>query len=132
MKTAVKIILAVAAVAIVVVIVVWFKGYYDNRYVGSDYYTQVPATYNITPQSLKDDSGEVYAKGVEYDLTAYDADGQPKSVSFRVESGEKAFPKPGQYLCVKASTTLTLGWSVVSRSDVPVGALEAMKVQAKQ
>lgn len=104
--------------------VAWSKGYYESRYVGSDYYALVPATFDTTPEDLYDAEGVVQAMGKDYDLTAYSSTGEAKAVSFEIvgdRSGD--FLQPGTYLRISASSQIVLGQEAVSKDDVPAAAL---------
>jgi len=124
-------------VAILVVVVgalaVAGKQYYQDRYVGTDYYTQVPAGYDMTPQPVKAMNGDQVATGVKYNLDAYSATGETKSVSFTVIDPDSKLslgaqqPQPGTYLKVTASKTIVLKWSVIDESQVPDPALQLIK-----
>jgi len=118
--------------AVVVLIViggaVWAKGYYEDHYVGSDYYTVIPEGYDLTPEPLRDKNGNVMEFGKEFRLTGYDAQGGAKDVDFTVKGDESSdFPQPGTYLKVVASKYLVNGWSVIDESSVPDKALEQIK-----
>ncbi|GHU09861.1 hypothetical protein FACS189431_8530 [Alphaproteobacteria bacterium] len=130
-----KIIIGVIIVAVVAVGAFFGKQYYDDRYVGSDYYTVVPADYDITPQMQYTDNGEEMALGVVYNLVAYNAQGESKDVKFTildkdsgwVTSGE--YVQPGTYLLVQLSKQLMVGWGTISEDQVPTEILS--KINAK-
>ena len=121
-------IVLVVATALVVVAAVWGKQYYENRYVGSDYYTMVPLDFDITPEVLYSMSGEAADIGKAYSLTAYNKQGEAKTVEFSVsgEDSEK-YPQPGTYLRVKASSQIVLGLSIIEESAVPEKALARIR-----
>ena len=120
--------LAVLAV-LVVGVAVWGKQYYEDRYVGSDYYTVVPAGFDMSPVPLLNKDGKEAATGVNYELTAYNAQGEARPVSFTVYDPESGFsrgeiqPQPGTYLRVSASKQLVVGWGVVDASEIPAEVL---------
>lgn len=126
-KTVLWIILAVVAV-VVAAGTTWGKNYYEDRYVGKDYYAMVPLNYDITPKTLYDDSGREQEKGKTYNLTAYNEKGEAKEVSFaaRGEDGTK-YPQPGDFLLVKASNQIVINQSVIPENSVPKGALAKIK-----
>jgi len=126
------IVLAAVAVAIVAA-GVWGKQYYDARYVGADYYAQVPQGYDMTSRVVKSMSGEVVGAGIDYNLTAYNAQGEAKTVKFTVADpgtsisrGEEQ-PQPGTYLWVSASKQIVVRWKATEESKVPAKALEMIK-----
>ncbi|MCL1846898.1 MAG: YxeA family protein [Coriobacteriia bacterium] len=126
----------VAVVALVVVAVgIWGKQYYDDRYVGTDYYAVVPLDYNVTPGPRPSMDGRAdMGPAVEYDLVAYNDKGEAKTVNFSVYSPESDYyrgepmPQPGEYLRVSASKQLVVGWRIVDVGDVPAGVLELLEV----
>jgi len=113
---------------LVVSVVVWGKQYYDNRYVGKDYYTMVPLDYNITPETIYSDNGNDMGLGVKYKITAYNEQGEAKAVEFTVFDDPGAeLPQPGTYLRISASEQIVLNWKVIEKRDVPDGALAKIK-----
>jgi len=126
-----------AALALLAVVVVaggvWGKQYYDDRYVGSDYYTMVPQDFDMTPVDIHNKDGQVAAYGIVYNLVAYNEQGEAKAVSITVYNPDSGFargeiqPKPGTYLRVNASKTLVVGWGVIDKSDVPPAALKMIE-----
>ena len=121
------IILAVAAVFIIAA-GAFGKQYYDDRYVGADYYTMVPLDYDMTPDTMYNMNGGVVGSGKWYKLTAYNEQGEAKEVEFKVMGEDSAsYPPPGTYLYVQASKQLVVSWSVISEQDVPAGALAKIK-----
>ena len=126
------IVLAVVALLIVAV-AVWGKQYYDSRYVGTDYYTMVPLDYDMTSVDMNDINGKVIGTGIKYNLTAYNEQGDAKTVFFKVydpdsdmSRGEKQ-PQPGTYLLVSVSEQIVLKWSVTEESNIPEKALAKIK-----
>ena len=126
-------VLLVLLAAIVIAGVIWGKQYYDSRYVGKDYYTMVPLSYDMTSVGIKDMSGKEIGTGIAYNLTAYDDQGHAKEVSFRVfdpdsdlSLGEKQ-PQPGTYLLVNASDQIVLHWKVTEEGSIPAKALEMIR-----
>ena len=114
----------VLAAAFIVTGAVWAKQYYEDRYVGSDYYVMVPLNYDITPEMVYSNSGEEIGLGKTYDLTAYNELGEKKEVNFLVLGDDQArYPQPGAFLLVKASKQIVLSWSVTEKSAVPQKAL---------
>ena len=120
------VILIVVAV-LVVSGAIFGKQYYDNRYVGKDYYTMVPANYDITPEALYQMDGKTQeGTGVKYKLEAYNDQGEATTVEFVVREGNDA-PQPGTYLYVSASNELVLNWYVTEEGNVPEKALSKIK-----
>lgn len=126
-KTVVWIVVAVLVVAVVGG-AVWAKQYYQDRYVGSDYYTVVPMNFDLTPETLYDRNGKAMEMGKNFTLMAYDDQGQPRQVDFTVKGDEPSdYPQPGTYLKVSASKQIVVGWDVIDESSVPAKALEQIK-----
>jgi len=125
-------VLAVVAVVLVAG-AVWAKQYYEARYVGADYYAQVPQNYDMTPRDIKSMKGESLGTGVEYKLTAYDAQGEPRDVEFTVADPDSSIsrgeqqPQPGDYLWVSASKQLVVRWKAAAQNDIPAKALAAIR-----
>jgi len=109
----------VVVIALAVVGAIWGKGYYEDRYVGSDYYAVVPMNYDVTPETIYSMSGENVGTGKIYNLTAYNEEGESKEVSFTVTEGDETLPQPGTYLHLTASKQLVNGWKVVAENEVP-------------
>ncbi|CAM4270492.1 YxeA family protein [Erysipelothrix inopinata] len=120
----------VAAVLVVLVIFgsIKVKQYYDDRYVGSDYYTRVPADQSTDPEPLYDDSGKEVDTGKEYALVSYNEKGEKRVLefSYRTEDSSKLL-QPVQYVKVSASKQIVVGQEVVKESDVPESVLKYLK-----
>ena len=131
-KTLLGIVLAVGAVLLIAV-AVWGKQYYTDRYVGADYYAMVPLDYDMTPVPVKTMDGKEIGTAIAYKLTAYNEQGEAKSVEFRVNDPDGSIsrgevpPQPGTFLLVKASKQLVVGWSVIAESEMPAKALEGIR-----
>jgi len=110
---------------------VWGRQYYNDRYVGTEYYTIVPFEYDVTPKTMYSANGEDVGLGVEYILTAYDEQGESKTVEFTVHEDRGNTPQPGTYLLVSASKQIVVNWSVTEKSKIPVKALEKINEQLK-
>ncbi|MDR0249262.1 MAG: DUF1093 domain-containing protein [Oscillospiraceae bacterium] len=118
---------AALAAAGVIAAAVWGRQYYNDRYVGADYYARVPADYDVTPETLYSDSGEDVGLGKVYSLTAYDPQGEPRTAEFIVHADRSALPQPGAYLYIGASRQIVLSWSLINEGDIPPAALEKLK-----
>jgi uncharacterized protein (TIGR01655 family) len=121
-----------AAIAGVIALVNFGRQYYNDRYVGSDYYTVIPADYDITPKQKFADDGSSMGDGVDYNLIAYNEKGESKEVHFDIMDKNSGWAtagdylKPGTYLQVKASKQLVTGWSIVSKDKVPSSVLKKL------
>jgi len=121
-------IITAVVVAFVVIGAIWGRDYYQKRYVGSDYYAMIPIDFDLTPQTLYDMDGKEAGVGKNYVLTAYNEQGEAKTVDFDIRSDDTSkYPKPGTFLYVKASEELVIGWSVTTESNIPEKALEKIK-----
>jgi len=119
------------AAALIIGGAVWGKSYYQNHYVGSDYYAMVPLDYDVTPGMLKDMKGNDAEPGKRYTLTAYNENGEAKVVEFPVKGDDGSkYPQPGAYLKISASKYLVVGWGGIEESKIPALALEKIKEAA--
>ncbi|MCL1879688.1 MAG: YxeA family protein [Actinomycetia bacterium] len=117
-------------VVLVVAAAVWGKQYYENRYVGRDYYAMVPLSYDITPQMMHDSGGAEVGLGKTFDLKAYNEHGEEKDISFIVVGDDVArYPQQGAFLLVNASNQIVLNWSLIDKGSIPAAALA--KIEAK-
>jgi uncharacterized protein (TIGR01655 family) len=106
----------------------WFKQYYDNRYVLDDYYyTVVPIDYDITPTTMYNSNGADMGLEKVYDLICYNADGKEKKLEFRARLDFQELYPPGTYVRVSVSKTTVLQQNALNESDVPEKALEMIK-----
>ncbi|MCL2860182.1 MAG: YxeA family protein [Oscillospiraceae bacterium] len=127
MNKGLKIGLIILGVIILVVLVIIFKQYYDNTYVGSYYYVQVPSNQDTTIEEWNDASkGTVMVKGKQYQFTAYNENGEARVVEFSIRNveNEASLLQPNTYLKVNASKNRVIGWQIVQRQDVPEAALK--------
>lgn len=126
--------------ALVAVIVVagafWGRQYYEDRYVGTDFYARVPLDYDMASVSVRNMEGKEIGTAVEYNLTAYNEQGEAVSVSFRVHDpdsdisiGEEQ-PQPGDYLRLKVSKQLVISWEFLDYADVPAGVVGYADLQS--
>lgn len=115
-----------AAIVVLVPVVLFLKQYYDNRYALDDvYYTVVPLDYDITPYD--DEQG---GRMKDYVLTCYNADGEARELEFTVfidAHGANLYP-PGTFLKVRVSRQLVLDCYALDVADVPLGALERIRI----
>ena len=120
----------VAALVLVVAGGIWAKGYYQDHYVGTDYYTMVPMDYDLTPQMLHKQDGSNVGLGKDFELTAYNEQGEAKNVVFTVRGDDPAgYPQPGTYIYVKSSKYLVNGWDVIDVSQVPASVLSQINAR---
>lgn len=120
----------IAAVFVVLLIFgsVKVKQYYDDRYVGSDYYTRVPADQSTELEPLYDDSGKEVDTGKNYSFVSYNEKGEKRVLefSYTTEDTNKLL-QPGQYLRISASKQIVVGQEVIQESDVPAEVLKYLK-----
>jgi len=128
-KSASAFIVVLVLAALAAIAVFWGKPYYDRTYVGKDYYAMVPLDFEMKQVRERDSNGnEVGGLCIEYNLTAFDENGNSKKVVV-VERGEdlSAYPAPGAYLYVKASETREMEHKVIKQYEVPEKALAAIE-----
>ena len=78
--------LGVVVVAVVGFFVVMGKQYFDNRYAGSMYYTQVPVDEPVAVGDLFDMNGNVADEGYSYTLVGYNDEGEEQLLEFDVRT----------------------------------------------
>jgi uncharacterized protein (TIGR01655 family) len=121
-------IIVVLLAALIIAAVIWGKQYYENRYVGSDYFAMVPLDFDVTPETMYSMDGKEVGLGKKYSLTAYNEQGESKTVGFSVNSEDSTnYPQPGTYLRISASKQIVVGWSVINESSIPEKALNMIK-----
>lgn len=128
MSKGLKIGLIVIAIIIVGFLVVKLKQYYDNTYVGTDYYLQVPSDQDMTVDIWESNGYTI--KGKKYKFTAYNESGDEKIVEFAVTDDGKTEIKegdllqPNTYIKVNASKNRVISWKVIKEQDVPKDVLK--------
>ena len=123
----VKWIVIALAVILIAPIAVWGRQYYNDRYVGTDYYTMIPLDYDVTPETIYSMNGEEVGPGVKYKLTAYNEQGESRIVEFTVYEDSGKIQPPGTYLWVSASKQIVVNWGVTEESKIPEKALEKIE-----
>jgi uncharacterized protein (TIGR01655 family) len=119
------------AIALLAAGALWGKRYYDDRYVGSDYYAIVPLDFDMFPETLYSMKGEDVGLGKKYKLTAFNEEGEAKEVEFEARGEDmRRYPQPGTYLLVSASKQIVLTWRAVEEDEVPEKAREKLKPQS--
>lgn len=120
-----KIIITVVALVLLITAAFWVKGYYNDRYVASEFYfTQIPLDEVNEESWLVDADGVKQQKGKAYHLIGYDEQGTEREVSFKQTGDVDDYYAPGTYIKVSMSKTITVGIEVVQETDVPQEALE--------
>lgn len=120
-----KIIITVVSLALLITAAFWMKGYYNDRYVASEFYfTQIPLDEVNEESWLVDSDGVKQQKGKEYHLIGYDEQGTEREVLFTQTGDVENYYAPGTYIKVSMSKTITVGIEVVQEMDVPQEALE--------
>jgi len=124
MKTGMKILFIVVIVALLGVGVFWAKTYYNDRYIGSAYYTVVPSTQNTTIETLYSNDGKAVDKGRTYAVTAYNEKGEMRVLKFEVVTkNPKELLQPGTFLEITASKQIVIKQKTISKADIPKAAL---------
>lgn len=104
---------------------VWGRNYYQARYVGSDYWAQVPADQNMTLVQQRNSAGEpVPGYQVRYRLTAFNEAGDQRTLEFDSRGDDvSAMPQPGDFVWISASKQLVVRQRVVPQSEVAANVL---------
>lgn len=128
MSKSVKIFLVVFVVVILVVLGYSSKKYYENRYVGEDYYAQVPMDASTELETLYDDRGNEAGMGKEYELKAYNEQGKERIAAFPVHDslGQKAL-EPGSFVKLSLSKTIVVKHQAVAKEEVPEKVLKILE-----
>ena len=128
MSKILKIILIALAIIAISFVSIRAKEYYDETYVGADYYMRVPSDQDTTIEEWR--SGNYDIKGRKYEFTAYNEKGEPKVVKFSITddaekiTSEDQLLQPNAYIKVNASQKRVISWSIVEEKDVPKSALK--------
>lgn len=117
-----------AAVLLIAAGAFWAKGYYNDRYVASNfYYTQIPEDEVHEDSWLLDADGVKQEKGKAYDLIGYDENGEAREVHFTKSGSAEDYYAPGTYIRVSASKTITVGVETVGKAEIPQEALRQIQ-----
>lgn len=130
MKKGLKKGLIIIGIVLALVFVVIFKIYYDNTYVGIDYYLQVPSNQDTTIDEWE--SGSYTIRGKKYKFTAYNENDESKTVEFSITDDRKDLKEsdllqPNTYIKVNASKNRVLQWSIVQEKDISEKILKKIK-----
>ncbi len=106
------------------------KEYYDDRYVGTDYYAQLPADQDMTVEDIIDDNGKKQAEGRTYYVTAFNEDGEQRTLDFIV-IGEENLLKPNTFLKLNASKQIVVQTTIINESEVPESVLKLIQNNRK-
>ena len=123
----IKWILIPLALVLIAAAALWGRGYYIDRYVGTDYYTMIPLDYDITPKTLYSMDGKNVGTGVKYDLTAYNEKGESRTVEFTIREDSGKIQPPGTYLLVSASKQIVVNWNTAEAGKIPENALKKIE-----
>lgn len=106
-------------------LVIWAKGYYNDRYVVSDtFYTQIPLDEVNEDSWLVDANGVQQERGKAYELIGYNKSGEKREVSFNQKGTAENYYAPGTYIKIDVSKTLEVGVAVIDKQNIPEKALE--------
>lgn len=107
-------------ILIVILAAIKFKGYYEDRYKGTDYYAVVRSASTIEPEDMLDDSGRVMDQGHYYKLRAYNDKGEMVVAEFGVMSDDASgLYQNDTYLKIEHSKTIVVKQQIVSKEEVP-------------
>jgi uncharacterized protein (TIGR01655 family) len=126
MKTVLKIIIGLVIVAAIGFTA--FKGneYYENRYVGHDYWAQIPSNQSTELDDIMDDNGRFFSKGKRYELTAYNEKGESKPAAWTVTTSKaEELYWPNTFLKIRISKdNIVIGKEIVEQHAMPEAALK--------
>ena len=118
-----KIITVIACLMVVAAVGILSKNYYESTYVGSTFYVLVPQNQEVSLVPLYSMKGEEVGIGGDYEFTAYNEEGEPRTVSFSIHTeNEEDLLRGGTYLKMEASEKRVLSWQRVREEEVPNGA----------
>ncbi|MCL2672225.1 MAG: YxeA family protein [Clostridiales bacterium] len=118
-------IISIVIAALVVLAAIWFKQYYDERYVVDDYYyTVIPLDYDYTPARALNSDGAHMGYQKEYRLVCYNANGDARELTFLAMLDFQELYPPGTYVRVSASKKNVVRQNALDKADVPAAALE--------
>jgi uncharacterized protein (TIGR01655 family) len=126
MKTVLKIILVLVVVAVIGLTAFKGNGYYENRYVGHDYWAQMPSNQSIELDDIMDDNGRFFSKGKRYELTAYNEKGESKQAKWVVNTSKtEELYQPNTFLKISISNDgIVIGKEIVEQRAMPETALK--------
>lgn len=130
MKKTTLYIIAVVLIGLGAFVAIKGKDYYEHRYVGTDYYVQIPSNQDMEVEDILDSNGKKQAVGKNYRLTGYDAKGNEKVLDFSV-TGEQHLLKPNTFLKISASEEIVLKIYSIEKSEIPPTALEKIQKNHK-
>ena len=123
-----KKIMIITVILLIIAGAFWARGYYNDRYVISDYYyTQIPADEVNEDSWLVDADGVKQEKGKEYHLIGYNTQGASKEIYFTQSGGAADYYAPGTYIKVSTSKTLTIGIEIINETEVTQKALHMIQ-----
>ncbi|CAM2849946.1 YxeA family protein [Erysipelothrix tonsillarum] len=120
----------IIAIAFVVVGFSGFKSYqyYQDRYVGSDYYLRVPLDTPTEIETLYDAAHKAVSEGRKYNLIAYNEKGETTDVQFSVEAKKpESLLQPGSYMHIIKSKQIVVKSQIILEKDVPEKVLQYIK-----
>jgi len=105
------------------------NSYYQDVYVGQDYYVKVPLDQARTLEKWK--SGKYTITGRRYEFVGVNKEGQERvlNISITDDNGsvsESDLLQGGQYLVVSASNKRVINYRVIDQDQVPQGILEIL------
>lgn len=104
-------------IGLVLLIFISYKGYiyYQDRYVGTTYYTKTSAT-PAKIQDLLDSQGKKVDTGYSYSLIGVNEKGEKKKIEFEITT--PAYP-PNTYLEIRSSKKIVLKQATISEKNIP-------------
>ena len=109
------------------------KQYYDNTYVGYNYYLKVPSDQDITLEQWQ--SGSYIITGRQYSFDVYNEKGKSKTIRFSIndnqgEITEEDLLQPHTYVLVNTSKNRVIYWNRVTAEEIPKEVLRIIEASS--
>ncbi|NLB90109.1 MAG: YxeA family protein [Clostridiales bacterium] len=120
MKKIILLIVIILAIVLIGFLATKGRTYYQNRYVGEEFYAKVPMNISVELEESLGDDGYSLGTGKRYQLTAYNQEGQAREADFfRYTSDPAELLQPGGYVKFTLSEVLVLKHAAIDKEEVP-------------
>lgn len=100
--------------------------YYNNRYIGSDYYGKISLNQNVEYQDVYDDRGKRMDRAIDYTVMVYNEKGEKRIAQFSRYEGQTIY-EPGSYIKVNLSKQIVLKQEGIDFDAIPIAVKECLK-----